>query len=1768
MNKNISKRSLGVRSMLERLFGRRLLKQTFSQKIVSQKASRKQFSRIKILLALSLVVAVVTGLSMQTFKQNQASAYESTEFVTRWTNLPAGVLTIKLHGNNNGFYLDWGDGQVAVVTNASQISHDYQNPGTYDITIKLLNGAANRFNGWTLQDNRKAEYLTDVLHWGDNLKLSNTSYMFYGASNLNSFPNISPNTTEGVFSMSHMFYAATKFNRPVNFNTSRVMDMSSMFAGAEAFNQPVNFDTSQVTDMSSMFAYAKAFNQSVNFDTSKVTNMSGMFCEARFFNQPVNFDTSKVTNMSGMFQDARNFNKPLNFDTKNVTNMRDMFAGAKAFNQDLSSLDFAAAQTIEHFVSETKLSTKNYDKLLKKWHTQLKNNPVVHQPKSDNLKYCAAEAEHDHLKNTKNWTFNDSKHCPPAFTTRWTDLPAGKFEIKLHGNDNTFKIDWGDGTVKTETNVNKISHKYTSAGTREIKIYASEAGQKFNGWILNDDYVYPGRPGYNLSSQYLTHVLDWGNIAFTNMHGMFASATKLESLPSSAPNTSQVTDMSCMFNYTPAFNQPVNFDTRNVTDMHSMFANTTIFNQPLNFDTRNVTDMNAMFFDAKAFNQPLNFNTSKVTNMSHMFRNAKNFNKPISFDTKNVIDMSYMFFNTAIFNQPLNFDTRNVTNMLNMFSDAAAFNQPLNFNTSKVTNMAQMFHNAENFNEPINFDTSKVTNMSGMFSNARVFNQSVNFDTSNVTNMSYMFYGATAFNQPVDFDTRNVTDMSGMFHGAQAFNQPVNFNTLRVANMSYMFFNTTAFNQDLSSLDFATARAIENFVSLSKLSVKNYDKLLKKWHTQFKGNPVVHKPKSDNLKYCTAETEHDYLRNTKNWEFKDTKDCSGFNLAPADIALSNTQVNENNAPNFELADITITNDPNDIPNDTNTASLTCATAGADDNNFQITGNKLIFKPVADFETKNKYKICVRATDSFGKTKDKNFTIDVRDLNEKPVVKNQTFSVAENTANGTEIGQIVASDPDAGQTLSYDYEILNSNDLDIFELTNGGKIKVKDNTKLDHEQYPIITLRVKVTDNGTPALHAEADITINVTDINEAPNWTSANQITINEDETTEHTLTANDPENNPLAYSVDGSLPSWITLVNNKLTFNPTQTEVGDHNLTLKVSDGTNQTTQTLKVTVKNVNDAPVWTSTNTITMNEKETLVHNLTATDEDGDSLTYTADNLPSWITLANNKLTLKPRAGEIGVHIITVKVSDSTVTTSQTLTITVKNVNDAPVITSIPNETAIKGEQYSYTITATDEDNDSLTFAVTAKPDWLTFDATTRTLSGTPGNSQAGQTYSITLTVSDGTNETTQTFNLTVNDKNYAPTIANQTFTIAENSANGTELGQVVAADPDAGQTLTYEIVSGNDLGIFEITNDGKLKVKDNTNLDYEQHQSVSIRVKVTDNGTPALHAEANITVNITDVDEEAPTITVDGGITPREITVGETFNAPSATCHDNQGNCTLTVANSVDTTTAGDYQVTYTAIDEAGNRTVVTIAVKVKAPVQPGNQGNQGNQGGQTNQGNQGSQGGQTNQGNQGSQGGQTNQGNQSNQGGQAGSSTNQGGQNSGNQSGQNQGSQTGSSTNQGGQTNNSDNDPASSTDNNKPPFTINGQPEMTINQGDAYVEPGVTCAPGTSCSVEITGKVNSKVPGTYTITYKTTDANGKVTTITRKVTVRGANDKTANANTSADKKATFGAKLKQIYAKYSFWWWWLILLIIAYRLYRRWQKQRQSRNATSSRRSRR
>lgn len=278
-----------------------------------------------------------------------------------------------------------------------------------------------------------------------------------------------------------------------------------------------------------------------------------------------------------------------------------------------------------------------------------------------------------------------------------------------------------------------------------------------------------------------------------------------------------------------------------------------------------------------------------------------------------------------------------------------------------------------------------------------------------------MFRGATSFNSPVNFsDTSRVDRMFGMFKDATSFNQPITFSTSHVNMMKDMFHGATSFKQDISNLDFTAALrwvydyGLQDFASNSGLSIKNYDKILKKWHDIVKNDPSItfhHKPSSAGLKYCAATAEHDFLVGL-GWTFNDTRDCG---IAPQDINLSSNTIDENTPPNTKVADIAMPSDPNDTPGDTNTASLTCATPGADDNAFTITNNKLYLKNPADYEAKNSYNICIRATDEYGNFLDKNFTININNNNELPVVTSTPITTA--TQGSPYSYTITASDPE-------------------------------------------------------------------------------------------------------------------------------------------------------------------------------------------------------------------------------------------------------------------------------------------------------------------------------------------------------------------------------------------------------------------------------------------------------------------------------------------------------------------------------------------------------------------------------------------------------------------------------------------------------------------------------------------------------------------------------------------------------------------------------------
>jgi hypothetical protein len=102
-----------------------------------------------------------------------------------------------------------------------------------------------------------------------------------------------------------------------------------------------------------------------------------------------------------------------------------------------------------------------------------------------------------------------------------------------------------------------------------------------------------------------------------------------------------------------------------------------------------------------------------------------------------------------------------------------------------------------------------------------------------------------------------------------------------------------------------------------------------------------------------------------------------------------------------------------------------------------------------------------------------------------------------------------------------------------------------------------------------------------------------------------------------------------------------------------------------------------------------------------------------------------------------------------------------NSAPVISGSPATAVTAGSAYNFTPSASDADNDSLTFSITNKPSWATFSTQNGNLSGTPTSSNVGTTANVTITVSDGKTSTSMTpFSIAVNS---APPASTGTVTL---------------------------------------------------------------------------------------------------------------------------------------------------------------------------------------------------------------------------------------------------------------------------------------------------------------------------------------------------------------------------------------------------------------------
>jgi hypothetical protein len=99
------------------------------------------------------------------------------------------------------------------------------------------------------------------------------------------------------------------------------------------------------------------------------------------------------------------------------------------------------------------------------------------------------------------------------------------------------------------------------------------------------------------------------------------------------------------------------------------------------------------------------------------------------------------------------------------------------------------------------------------------------------------------------------------------------------------------------------------------------------------------------------------------------------------------------------------------------------------------------------------------------------------------------------------------------------------------------------------------------------------------------------------------------------------------------------------------------------------------------------------------------------------------------------------------------------------------------------------------------------------------------------------------------NHEPSVNSTTLVVDDNASDGTSVGTISYTDVDAGQTHTCSIYDGNVDNAFAIdASTCEISVNDASKIDYIVKPSYSLKVRVTDDGAPARHGDAVITVNV--------------------------------------------------------------------------------------------------------------------------------------------------------------------------------------------------------------------------------------------------------------------------------------------------------------------------------
>ncbi|HEX7076787.1 MAG TPA: Ig-like domain-containing protein [Candidatus Eisenbacteria bacterium] len=521
-----------------------------------------------------------------------------------------------------------------------------------------------------------------------------------------------------------------------------------------------------------------------------------------------------------------------------------------------------------------------------------------------------------------------------------------------------------------------------------------------------------------------------------------------------------------------------------------------------------------------------------------------------------------------------------------------------------------------------------------------------------------------------------------------------------------------------------------------------------------------------------------------------------------------------------------------------------------------------------------------------------------------------------------------------------------------------------NTSGTFSWTPAASGSFSATFTATNALSGSATTSISIGAGN-PPVVTAPATATVNENSLLTFTVSATDPDGPAIAsltasgtaITAGATFAANGTFTSGTFSWTPTFTQAGTYAATFTATN-TLSGSATTNITVNNVDRAPTVTAPATATVNENALLTVNVTANDPDGDaitSLTASGTAVTAGATFAagggntSGTLSWTPTFTQSGTYAATFTATNA-LSGSATTSITVSNVDRAPVLAAIADLNVAQATTNTTAVSASDADGDvvdltaSLPSFATLEPPTSGAGSVSTTVSASPAISDAVGAYPASVTATALGLTDTQNFSINVSATDQPPVLDPVPNITVDEGATGS--AGVSANDPD-GDTINLT-ASLPSFATLQAPTSGAGSVSTNVvaTPGFSDSGSYPSSVTATSN---TLSDTKNFTIDVNPVDR-APTVTAPATATGSEnnpltvnvsasdpdgdaiasLTASGTAITAGATFTAGAGNTSGTLSWTPGTGQSGSYSATFTATNALTGSATTDITIGVDNP----------------------------------------------------------------------------------------------------------------------------------------------------------------------------------------------------------------------------------------------